>query len=254
MACGGEDDDTPPPPRDEVASAIARVTQSGTPTPADVSFDAEIEPIFVQKCTLCHHPMNATGVDLTRPFDPQTGIVGRANSWTEAPATLIVDPSDPMNSFLLDKVVRTNLDPKREGEAMPWHIPRLDAAEVGAVRQWIADGAMDDATFRTTVAPLFGDGVSLGSRGGRCAYCHNPDSSFRPDLTRPFDPVDGVVNVPGAGGRLLVAPGDPDNSALVLRIEANPLAGAAMPFHPEPLDQEERDALVRWVVAGAPDN
>jgi hypothetical protein len=258
FACAGADDDEngqPPEPtptsRQDVAAAIQRVNQNG---PAEVSFESDIAPIFTRRCTFCHYPLNASGLDLTRPFDPGTGVLQRASSWPRAEAKLLIDPADPLNSFLLDKVIRTNLVPALDGEAMPWQIPSLDPQQIAAIRQWITDGAPDDARFQATIAPIFGDGVSLGARGGSCAFCHNPNSLFEPDLTRPFDPGVGIVEVSAGGDRVRVAPGSPDESTLVLRIEGNPAGGAAMPFYAGPLTETEIDLLVGWVIAGAPQN
>src|SRR6185295_3560916 len=93
------------------------------------------------------------------------------------------------NSFLVDKIERSDLDPLVEGERMPWNIAHLSPDEIMAVRQWITDGAMDDDFFRTSVAPIFGDGMSLATRGGKCGYCHYPGTDTPPDLTHPFDPI-----------------------------------------------------------------
>jgi hypothetical protein len=259
-ACAGADDDDdengqPPEPtpssREEVAAAIQRVTQGG---PAELSFEHDIAPIFTRRCTFCHYPLSPTGLDLTRPFEPGTGVLQRASRWPKAEAKLLIDPADPLNSFLLDKVIRKNLVPSLDGEAMPWQIPPLDAQQIAAIRQWISDGAPDDARFQATIAPIFGDGVSLGARGGSCALCHNPNSLFEPDLTQPFDRAVGIVDVSAGGDRVRVAPGSPDDSGLVLRIEGNPAGGAAMPFYAGPLTETEIDLLVRWVIAGAPQN
>ena len=228
---------------------IARVTESGGPL--SVSYESDVEPIFASKCTLCHYSGNATTVDLTQPFDAEFGIVDRETSRARAEARLIVDPSNPLNSFLLDKVIRTNLVPAIDGAAMPWRIPPLAPDKIAAIRQWISDGALDDERYASTIAPIFGDGKTLG---GSCAHCHNPRSLFAPDLTRPFDPEIGIVNVAGSGNVLRVAPGLPDESGLVLRIEGNPAAGASMPFYPEALTTSEIDVVTSWVVAGAPQN
>jgi hypothetical protein len=253
LACGGSDDEDPAATsRDEVVSAVERVRQSGGPR--TVSFEQDVAPLFLSRCNFCHYPLNPTGVDLTQPFDPGSGIVNRPNSWTRSAAKLLVDPADPLNSFLLDKLLRTNLVPELDGAQMPKLIPPLGSGEIAAIRQWISDGALDDERYRSTVAPIFGDGKSLGASGGSCAHCHNENGLFAPDLTRPFDPDVGVVNVPGGGNRLRVSPGAPDESGLVLRIEQNPAGGASMPFQPEPLLREDLDLVTSWVVAGAPDN
>jgi hypothetical protein len=220
-----------------------------TPPPKVVTFKNDVAPIFAT-CGLCHHPGNGTKVDLTHPFDPETGIVGRANSWTMAPKTVLVDPGKVENSFLIDKVVRTDLDPHIEGGPMPLNFPMLDATEIAAIRQWIQDGAMNDASFAANVQPIFGDGMSLGASGGKCAYCHYAGTQQPPDLTHPFDPTNGIVNVMGARG-IRVVPGNPDASALVKKIEAQPSVGAPMPYQEPRLTQAQVDNLKAWIAAGA---
>jgi len=223
-------------------------------TPRAVTFRNDVAPIFEQGCVLCHHgPDNGTHVDLSNPFDPNTGIIGRVNSWTSAPSTLLVDPGHVENSFLIDKVERTDLDPHIEGSPMPWNIPPLDATEIASIRQWIQTGALNDASFLANVAPIFGDGMSLGARGGKCAYCHYAGTLQPPDLTHPFDLASGVVNVTGTRGTRVI-PNDPDGSLLVKKIEAQATTvalGAPMPYQQAPLSKSQIDTLKSWIAAGA---
>jgi hypothetical protein len=217
-----------------------------------LSFGMDIAPMLVGKCTLCHHPDNPTGLDLTRPFDPEVGMINREVSWPEADADLIVDPGDPDNSFILDKVSREPLDPEREGAFMPLVIPRLSADEIATVRSWISDGAEDDDFYRERVAPIFGDGESLGRNSGKCAFCHYEGSSL-PNLVDPFA-SSGVVDRVNARGVPLVLPGDPDGSLLVHKIEERVTAGLPMPLWLEPFSEHEVNLLRRWIIEGALEN
>ena len=158
-----------------------------------VAFRHDVAPIFAQSCVYCHHTGSATAIDFTHPFDPAMGIIGRPNSWMLARASMIVDPGNLSNSFLIDKVERTDLDVHVEGNHMPWGPPRVTAEELAAVRQWVMDGAMDDQFFQDNIATLFGDGKSLGAKGGKCSYCHYENTFQLPDLTHPFDKNVGVV-------------------------------------------------------------
>ncbi|MDQ2642847.1 MAG: hypothetical protein M3020_03465 [Myxococcota bacterium] len=244
--CGGSDDparsDQPRPgSRDAVEAAIQRAMAG---EPGEVKFAAELKPVFAEKCVYCHHTANVTGVDLTRPFDAAVGIVGRPSSRLRSEARLLVDPGNPRNSFVLDKVIRDNLAFELEGNAMPFQIPMLGAEAISAIRGWISAGAADDASFRSDVAPIFAE---------RCVYCHNPNSAQEPDLTQPFDSVVGIVKV-AAGNGVRVVPGDPDASLLVKDIEAKAEASVPMPFHPERLTEAEVSVLVRWISQGAPNN
>jgi hypothetical protein len=80
-----------------VAAEEPEVTQTQT----EVGFTAQVAPIFAGKCNFCHHPDNAVQVDLTQPFDPEVGIIGRPNSWTKSEKTILVVPGDPEASALI---------------------------------------------------------------------------------------------------------------------------------------------------------
>jgi hypothetical protein len=245
-------------PADRAAGAATDETLETAPAaPAEVSFRRQVAPIFAAKCNFCHHPDNAVKVDLTRPFDPEVGIINRPNTWTRSEKKLLVVPGDPEASALILKVERTDLEPKVDGDPMPWNIPRLSAQELENLRRWIADGAKDDAFYRGTIARLFGDGVSLGSRGGKCSYCHYPGADFGPDLTDPFHPERGAVGLPSAYGNVRVVPGDPEASLLFVKVEdaqLPPALGKPMPLHFERLTESELQTVRDWIAQGAKDN
>jgi hypothetical protein len=208
--------------------------------PSGVSFRRDVEPIFAGTCTHCHHEGSIL-VDLTHPFDPATGIVGR--------------PNNVANSFLIDKVGRADLDPHIEGSPMPWNIEPLTADEIANLRQWITDGAKDDDLYQTSIVFIFGDGMNVGRRGGKCGYCHYPGTPQPPDLTHPFDATVGIVDVTAlrAPGKRVV-PGNPDDSVLVKKVEAQSVTaalGAPMPLHSSSLSQAQVDTLKAWIAAGA---
>lgn len=244
--CSGNDDevrtDEPQPGSREAVEAAIQLALSGTP--GEVRFSSDVKPVLAEKCVYCHHTANATRVDLTRPFDTAVGIVGRPVSRPRTAARLLVDPGNPRNSFVVDKVIRDNLVPELEGNAMPWQIPMLGAEAIAAIRRWISAGAGDDATFRSEVQPIF---------AGSCVHCHSPNSAQEPDLTQPFDPVVGLVNVAASNG-VRVVPGEPEASLLVLDIEGRAEGSAPMPFHPERLADAEVSVLIRWIAAGAPND
>jgi hypothetical protein len=170
----------------------------------EVSYADDVAPIFATKCNWCHHEDSPTHYDFTQPFDSEIGIVNRDVSWTAAEQTLVVDPGTPQNSFLLEKITREDLDEHEVGFPMPWHIERLTEDELDALRQWIDDGANDDAFYQDTITLIFGDGETLGSRRGKCAFCHYTGGTLLPDLVQPFDPETGAVGVTGVYGRVLI--------------------------------------------------
>ena len=136
---------------------------------------------------------------------------------------------------------------------MPWNIPPLATADVATIRTWIQNGAKNDAMYMTQVAPIFGDGVSLGTAGGSCGYCHYQGTLQPPDVTHPFDPTMGLVSVSGGRG-VRVIPNDPANSLLVKKIEAQSTTaaiGAPMPYQQPQLAAAQIDTLKAWIKAGA---
>jgi hypothetical protein len=222
-----------------------------------VSFAADIKPIFDAKCVACHHPASAIDVDLSDPFDPEHGIVGRANTWVPngSQETLIVDPGDLDNSFLIKKVESERLDDHIDGAPMPMHIERVTADELDRIKQWITDGAQNDAFFTESVAPIFGTQISLRSTAGKCTWCHYPGSPTGLDVLNPFDPEEGMVGREGVFGLTIVAPGDVAGSFLIEKLEAaQPSAGQPMPFHPLRLTDDEQARVRAWVAQGAPNN
>jgi mono/diheme cytochrome c family protein len=235
------------------------VTAEPEPEPEpEVSYRRDVAPIFAEKCISCHHDNNAVQVILTDPFDPGLGIVNRPNTWTQSSRPVLVVPGDPDASALMLKVEETELELKVEGDPMPWNIPRVTDAQLAALASWINAGALENATYQRDVVPIFGDGVSLGRRGGKCTYCHHPwEGRFEPDLVNTFDPDSGAVNVASFYGGLRIAPGDAQASVVYLRsspaeIPANlePL----MPKHYERLTNEELAILREWIATGARNN
>jgi hypothetical protein len=250
--CGGDEEERAAEKR-TAESAAAQVNEA----PNKLSFEAQVEPIFRAKCNICHHPDNAVEVDLTQPFDPDVGLINRPNSWTKSEKKILVVPGDPEASALIWKVEQTELDPKIDGDPMPWNIDPLTNQELENLRQWILQGAGDDDLYRNTIRRIFGDGVSLGSRGGKCAYCHYPGAAFGPDLTDPFDPEGGSVNIPSDFGGIRIVPGDPEASVLYAKVSGETLApelGQPMPLHFERLNAEERRILRDWIAEGAKNN
>ncbi len=227
---------------------------TGEPT---VSFQAHIAPIFAAKCNYCHHAGAAIDVDLTDPFAPEHGLVGRPNTWVPngSKQTLLVDPGNVDDSFLFTKVVETDLDAHVDGAPMPLQQPAFSDAELALVEQWISDGAKDDAFFASNVAPLFGTEVTLGARSGRCTFCHYPGTPFGFSVLDVFDAESGMVGADSrsSAGKKIVAPGEPEQSALLTRLRGE--GGLPrMPLSPARVTDAEAALLRSWVAEGALDN
>lgn len=224
--------------------------------PPTISFKADIAPIFAAQCNACHHVNTPAVIDLTQPFDLEVGPICRENSWVNAQAPILLIPGDPDASALVHKVERDDLDPGSEGGPMALSLAVVTAQEIADLRQWVTDGAQDDAFFASNIANIFGDGVSLGASSGKCGYCHYPGGNITPDLTNPFDPVTGVVGIDANLPGMLVAPGDPDASVLIQKVDPALKAnvGTMMPPQYEPLSPESVQRIRTWIAEGAWDN
>lgn len=222
-----------------------------------ISFAADIKPIFDSKCISCHHPDSAIDVDLTNPFDPEHGIIERENTWVPAGSeqTLIVDPGNLDNSFLIKKVEGDSLEDHKDGGPMPMEVARVTADELERIKQWIQDGAQNDDYFAQNVAPIFGTEISLRGTAGKCTWCHYPGSPTGLDVLNPFDPEEGMVGRESTYGGIIVAPGDVEGSFLIEKLEQmDPAGGFPMPYQPPPLTADELARVRAWIAQGALNN
>lgn len=232
-------------------------TSGGSTGGATVSYAADVAPIFEERCTDCHHPGVTAIPNIADPFDPTNGLIAFPNSWKAShPDTpeMNVVPGDPANSFLIQKITETTL---AAGAPMPWSPERVTSEELADLRQWVTSGALNDAFYESNIRRIFGNAGALGARGGKCTYCHY-EAGVVPNLSDPFDPVDGVVNIAASTeGWTRVVPGDPDSSLLIARVEATETTtdvGDPMPKVYPRLTADEVETVTRWILEGAQDN
>ncbi len=223
-----------------------------------VSYARDIAPILEDRCNVCHHPASKLGLDFANPFDPEVGIVGKANTWAaphDPPSDyeFIVDPFKPENSAIVAKVRDLDLDSGSDGNTMPYALDVLSDEELSAVEAWITAGAKDDETFEN-VATIFGTKIAFGPSGGsgRCTFCHYPDSPTGLNVLDVFDPDEGMFGVESRFGGLIVDPGSPDTSVLMQRLRGE--GSVQMPLQLPRLDEAEVQMIVDWIIAGAPNN
>lgn len=98
------------------------------------------------------------------------------------------------------------------------------------------DGGSGDPSFGADVWPLLQP---------RCLDCHSYWGTSSEQLLSLL--TSDVYDPP------LVVPGDPDGSALVLKLEDAPPEGERMPLHVEPFDAAELASLRDWIDRGAPE-
>ena len=103
---------------------------------AAVSYDKQIRPIFQARCQGCHQPAKPSGDYVMTAFD-------RMLAGGKSKALAIV-PRKPEESHLVEQITPDG------GEAeMPRGQKPLVEAEIELVKQWIAQGAVDDTPLNT---------------------------------------------------------------------------------------------------------
>ncbi|MFY0663256.1 MAG: c-type cytochrome [Natronospirillum sp.] len=86
-----------------------------------------------------------------------------------------------------------------------------------------------------------------------CSGCHGATGAAGLSLTA-ANAYANLVNVASRtnGGIMRVAPGDPDNSMLIKKVEGQAGVGSRMPLGRGPLPDETIQQLRDWIAAGAP--
>jgi hypothetical protein len=195
-------------------SAIALVVAGtlscgGDETPFEgVSYDADIKPIFIRRCTTCHRPGGPSGVDIRNPYSseppPNIGIAKAKAQWRVRNPSLAIPEYDvkagePDNSFLIYKISDPALgmlpsDPDGAdgpeaapaGSHMPLQVPPLGTDEISLLEDWVAAGAVNGAfmdrgdrltpqvrppqerSFAADIRPIFGEEAELNHINGVC--------------------------------------------------------------------------------------
>jgi Ca2+-binding RTX toxin-like protein len=105
------------------------------PVVSAVSFTNQIQPIFSGKCIGCHNESSAPhGLILAEghSYDLLVNVASK-----EVPSLKRVEPGDPDNSYLVQKVEGT----AAVGGRMPLGRAPLTEAQIDLIRQWISEGA-----------------------------------------------------------------------------------------------------------------
>ncbi|HEX5047969.1 MAG TPA: Ig-like domain-containing protein [Gammaproteobacteria bacterium] len=128
--------------------------------PLSPSFSSIQANVFTPYCEQCHSGAGAPHGLRLDAANSYALLVGVPSG--EEPGTLRVKPSDPGNSYLIKKLEGT----AGTGERMPAGLPPLPQADIDVIRQWIADGALQDAPQSTapirvtSLTPLPGSAVA----------------------------------------------------------------------------------------------
>jgi hypothetical protein len=114
-------------------------TGPGT-TAAAVKFSKDVQPIFDQHCVVCHQ---GSGDQV-----PGGLVLASGQSWTNLvnvksteSALFRVSPGHPEQSYIVNKLMGTQIQAGGIGAQMPYSQSPLTAAQINVVSQWIGEGA-----------------------------------------------------------------------------------------------------------------
>lgn len=134
------------------------------------------------------------------------------------------------------------------------------AACVAGCDEKLADVAGPTPNLTPTFSSIYQEILVSANPAGRqaCVRCHTPGrSGFREvgmDFSTPDTAYAHLVGVRSVlkPGLLRVAPGDPNNSFLIHKLEGRDIVGLRMPQHADPLTAGQIQIIARWIQRGAP--
>lgn len=105
----------------------------------EVSFSSDVQPILTTNCTnsACHDatdPQEGMNLEAGSAYDNIVDVNSSQN-----PSLKRVDPGNPDDSYLIQKLEGT-----APGFRMPRDQPPLSDAQIQLIRDWIAQGALDN--------------------------------------------------------------------------------------------------------------
>jgi hypothetical protein len=103
-------------------------------------FEQLIVPILDRHCVMCHMGEGGQG-ELSLYPRPHAALVGVASTQSDL---LLVASGDVEASYLYHKLLGSHLGVGGEGDSMPYQRDLLEAKDIEAIEQWIAQGASTD--------------------------------------------------------------------------------------------------------------
>jgi mono/diheme cytochrome c family protein len=221
-----------------------------------VDFARDVQPILASSCVPCHTAAPPPGAKLR--LDSREGLLAGGESGP------VVVAGDAKASLLYQRLV-TDESSKR----MPWLEDPLLPAQVETLRRWIADGASwPDGVVVAAAKPVSAWALATASSAGHdsrvqfnrdvrpilsdnCYTCHGPDRNRRQAGLR-LDREEAAKAKLGTGS-VAIVPGDPERSALMLRI-TDPDEQQRMPHFTSGkgrLAPAQIETLRTWIREGA---
>ena len=200
------------------------VADAAPPTFAD-----DVRPILEQKCAMCH------GAQLAQQGLDVTSAVALLEGGNSGPA---IEIGASGKSLLLDKLVSGSMPPGG---------PRLPEEEIETLRRWIDQGvALEAASLGVT---LVTEADVLPILQARCVACHG-----KTERRGGLDLRTQAARLAGGESGPALVPGNPDESLLIHKIEADEMPPVALQkkYAVRTPTEAEIQTLRQWIAAGCP--
>ncbi|MBS1825962.1 MAG: DUF1549 domain-containing protein, partial [Acidobacteria bacterium] len=191
----------------------------------DAVFDAKVAPILRARCVGCHSGASAQGgLDVT-------SVASILRGGKSGPAVVM---GAAARSLLVERTVSKTMP--------PGGMPKLNDAEIGAIRAWIEQGKAATAQVNVTEADV------IPILQMRCTVCHG---KRKQEAGLDLRTRESVLR----GGRSgpAIVPGKPEASLLLKRIAAGQMPPPKLLFEyfVRPPSTPEVEVVRQWIVQGA---
>ena len=237
--------------------ALAKI-QGSKPKPGEpIDFDRHVLPILEERCNSCHHaPFDRSG----RLVNPKASL--RFDSFAEVMKGNLDGPVIVANDLEKSRLYSVLNLPEDDDLFMPPKGGPMDQEQKDVIKRWIEEGANPSknsvsATKGGIPAPdepvSFNDHI-LPLLENRCLNCHGEPyvkngRTIKPTAGLQLDTYEMVMkgNLDGT----IVTPGDPTVSTLFQVVILPDDDPELMPPKGDPLTEDERTMIKRWILEGA---
>lgn len=240
-------------PEEALAKAQGSVPKPGEP----IDFDRHVLPILNDRCDSCHHaPFDRSG----RLVNPKASL--RFDSYQQVMKGNLDGPVVVANDLEGSSLFTVLNLPEDDDLFMPPKGGPMSAERIDIIKRWIEEGAKPSEGGSTATKggiPAPDEPVSFHHHimpliENRCLDCHGEPyvkngRTIKPSAGLQLDTYEWIIkgNVDGT----IVTPGDPADSTLFSVITLPDDDPEIMPPKGEPLTEEQRIMVKRWILEGA---
>ena len=240
-------------PEEALAKVQGSIPQPGEP----INFDRHVLPILNDRCDSCHHaPFDRSG----RLVNPKASL--RFDSYEQVMKGNLDGPVVVANDLEASSLYTVLKLPEDDDLFMPPKGGPMSAERIDIIKRWIEEGAKpsQDATTATKGGiPGPDEAVSFHHHimpliENRCLDCHGEPyvkngRTIKPNAGLQLNTYEWIIkgNVDGT----IVTPGDPADSTLNYVINLPDDDPEIMPPKGEPLTEDQKLMIKRWILEGA---